>query len=61
MRQYNHRVGYNIMARVVQGQSALSWQGDNHARIDTPLSHLRSIMTQLTYSMVDNHPSTPSL
>ena len=29
MRQYNHRVGYNIMARVVQGQSTLSWQGDN--------------------------------
>ena len=49
------------MARVVQGQPALSWQGDNHARIDTPLNHLRSIMTQLTYSMVDNHPSTPSL
>ena len=49
------------MARVVQGQSALSWQGDNHARIDTPLNDLRSIMTQLTYSMVDNHPSTLSL
>ena len=25
------------MARVVQGQPALSWQGDNHARINTPL------------------------
>ena len=61
MRQYNHRVGYNIMARVVQGQPALSLQGDNHARIDTPLNHLLSIMTQLTYSMVGNHPSTPSL
>ena len=60
MRQYNHRVGYNIMA-IVQGQPALSWQGGNHARIDTPLNHLRSIMTQLTYSMVDNYPSTPSL
>ena len=61
MHQYNHRVAYNIMASVVQGQPALSWQGDNHARIDTPLNHLRSMMTQLTYSMVGNHPSTPSL